>query len=92
MGQKYVKFESKLLKSPLIYPEIPKKFPLCIAMGQFLKKRSTDYFENGIFFHVGEVPNRFQQEVERRYFKSKSRSKKPPTYLDSYKARGGNSL
>jgi hypothetical protein len=42
-------------------------------MGRFLKKRSTDYFENGIFF---------QQEVERRYFKSKSRSKKAPCEKD----------
>jgi hypothetical protein len=48
-------------------------------MGRFLKKRSTDYFQNGIFFHVGEVPNRFQQEVERRYFKWNTRSKKAHT-------------
>jgi hypothetical protein len=50
MGQKYGKFESKLHKNPSIYSEILKKIP---TMGRFLKKRSTDYFENGIFFMSG---------------------------------------
>ncbi len=51
MGQKFTKFEWKFCR----------KIP---TMGQFLKKHSTDYFQNCIFFHVGEVPNQFQQKVE----------------------------
>jgi hypothetical protein len=39
------------------------------TMGRFIKKRSTVFFKMVFFFHMGEVPNRFQQEEERCYFK-----------------------
>jgi hypothetical protein len=74
LGQKYVKFESKLHKNPLIYSEIPKKFPQWADFS----KSALQIILKMVFFYVGEVPNRFQQEVERRYFKTKSRSKKAP--------------
>jgi hypothetical protein len=69
-----VKFESKLHKNPLIYSEIFKKFPLWADFS----KSALQIFFKIVFFHVGEVLNRSQQEVERRYFKTKSWSKKAP--------------
>ncbi len=62
MGQKYGKFESKLHKNPSIYSEILKKFPLWADFS----KSALQIILKMVFFHEGEVPNRFQQEVERR--------------------------
>ncbi len=78
-GQKYAKFESKLLKNPFT-----QRYSRNSHYGPISQKALYRLFSKWYFFHVGEVPDRFQQEVERRYFKWNTRSKKAPWGRESF--------